>query len=124
MIRDYLRDGDADYLEMLRLFRCRPRRPSSWAVILLLVVVSLLLIFLILKHNNSQTSQILFDSAKIKHPRNIDTKSVIGQKHSMCMLVPFRDRFEELTEFVPRITKFLQQQNIDHKIIVINQVWY
>jgi hypothetical protein len=33
-----------------------------------------------------------------------------------------RNRFEELVEFVPAITKFLAAQNIEHHIFVVNQV--
>lgn len=40
----------------------------------------------------------------------------------MALLVPFRDRFEELLQFVPHITKFLQRQNVEHHIFVLNQV--
>lgn len=36
--------------------------------------------------------------------------------------MPFRDRFEELLQFVPHLTKFLQKQNIVHHIFVLNQI--
>ncbi|KAH8315195.1 hypothetical protein KR074_005484 [Drosophila pseudoananassae] len=42
--------------------------------------------------------------------------------HKMALLVPFRDRFEELLQFVPHITKFLKRQNVAHHIFVLNQV--
>ena len=45
-----------------------------------------------------------------------------GGGHKLCLLVPFRDRFEELLEFAPYIHKFLSQQNVEHKIYVMNQV--
>jgi len=53
-----------------------------------------------------------------------DTKANQGQGlHKLCVLVPFRDRFEELTDFVPRITAFLESQQVFHPdILVINQV--
>lgn len=38
------------------------------------------------------------------------------------MLVPFRNRFEELLQFAPYIHKFLTDQGIDHHIFVLNQV--
>ena len=43
-------------------------------------------------------------------------------EHFLCILIPFRDRFEELNEFVPTISEFLKRQNIYHAIFVINQV--
>ncbi|RUS86467.1 hypothetical protein EGW08_005782 [Elysia chlorotica] len=49
-------------------------------------------------------------------------KEVKGVNHSMCVLVPFRDRFEELMEFVPHMNKFLLRQNIAHELVVINQL--
>lgn len=42
--------------------------------------------------------------------------------HQLAVVVPFRDRFEELLEFVPYMNRFLCRQKIRHKIIVINQV--
>ncbi|KAK2162472.1 hypothetical protein LSH36_98g06023 [Paralvinella palmiformis] len=42
-------------------------------------------------------------------------------KHKMAIVVPFRNRFEELLEFVPHMHKFLTKQKIRHKIFVVNQ---
>ncbi|XP_054167229.1 beta-1,4-galactosyltransferase 7-like [Oppia nitens] len=41
--------------------------------------------------------------------------------HRLAVVVPFRDRFDELLVFVPHLTQFLKEQQIDHKIFVINQ---
>lgn len=38
------------------------------------------------------------------------------------MIVPFRDRFEELLQFVPHMDRFLSQQDTPFHIFVINQV--
>ncbi|XP_054747827.1 beta-1,4-galactosyltransferase 7 isoform X1 [Anastrepha obliqua] len=43
-------------------------------------------------------------------------------EHKLAVLVPFRDRFEELLQFVPHLTKFLKRQDIEHKIFLLNQV--
>ncbi len=43
-------------------------------------------------------------------------------KHKLGVVVPFRDRFDELLLFVPYISKFLKSQSIDFKIIIANQV--
>ena len=53
---------------------------------------------------------------------NPPPKKSDNTEHFLCILIPFRDRFEELLEFVPRITKFLERQNVEHKIFIINQV--
>lgn len=42
--------------------------------------------------------------------------------HKLAIIVPFRERFEELLEFVPYMHTFLNKKKIRHKIIVINQV--
>ncbi|XP_049856565.1 beta-1,4-galactosyltransferase 7-like isoform X2 [Schistocerca gregaria] len=43
-------------------------------------------------------------------------------KHKLAVLVPFRDRFDELLEFVPHMHKFLKKQNVNHHIFVLNQI--
>jgi hypothetical protein len=58
----------------------------------------------------------------VHHLTDDQTKVKLKSDHVLCLLVPFRDRFDELTEFVPAITEFLKKQNISHYIFVINQV--
>ncbi|CAB3401348.1 unnamed protein product [Caenorhabditis bovis] len=52
-----------------------------------------------------------------------DLDPYIPQKigHKLCLIVPYRDRYEELSEFAPHMEKFLSAQNISHQILVINQ---
>nr|XP_046262246.1 beta-1,4-galactosyltransferase 7 isoform X1 [Scatophagus argus] len=42
--------------------------------------------------------------------------------HKLALIVPFRERFEELLVFVPFMHTFLNKKKIRHKILVINQV--
>ncbi|XP_028668734.1 beta-1,4-galactosyltransferase 7 isoform X1 [Erpetoichthys calabaricus] len=42
--------------------------------------------------------------------------------HKIAVLVPFRERFEELLVFVPYMHSFLNKKKIRHKIVIINQV--
>ncbi len=42
--------------------------------------------------------------------------------HKLAVLVPFRNRFEEMMDFVPHIHKFLKRQNSSHHIWVVKQV--
>lgn len=44
------------------------------------------------------------------------------KKKRLAIIVPFRDRFEELLQFVPHMNKFLSAQHIPHHIFVVNQV--
>uniref|UniRef100_A0A8C8SLP9 Beta-1,4-galactosyltransferase n=1 Tax=Pelusios castaneus TaxID=367368 RepID=A0A8C8SLP9_9SAUR len=41
--------------------------------------------------------------------------------HRLALLVPFRERFEELLAFVPHMHRFLSRQRIRHRIFVLNQ---
>ncbi|RWS07304.1 beta-1:4-galactosyltransferase 7-like protein [Dinothrombium tinctorium] len=41
--------------------------------------------------------------------------------HKLAVIVPFRDRFDELLLFVPHLDAFLNRQNVSHKIYIINQ---
>ena len=45
-----------------------------------------------------------------------------NEDHFLCLIIPFRDRFEELNEFVPMISDYLNRQSIAHAIFVINQM--
>ncbi|CAG04540.1 unnamed protein product, partial [Tetraodon nigroviridis] len=42
--------------------------------------------------------------------------------HKLAVIVPFRERFEELLVFVPFMHNFLNKKKIRHKILVVNQV--
>lgn len=42
--------------------------------------------------------------------------------HQLAVVVPFRNRYEEMMKFVPHIHKFLERQNVSHQVWVINQV--
>ncbi|TNN72048.1 Beta-1,4-galactosyltransferase 7 [Liparis tanakae] len=42
--------------------------------------------------------------------------------HKLALIVPFRERFDELLVFVPFMHDFLNKKKIRHKIVVINQV--
>lgn len=52
--------------------------------------------------------------------QNVERKK--KSEHRLAVLVPFRDRFEELLIFVPHIHQFLDKQNIDYHIFVLNQM--
>ena len=41
--------------------------------------------------------------------------------HHLSVVVPFRNRYEEMMEFVPYLHQFLERQRVRHQIWVINQ---
>ena len=43
-------------------------------------------------------------------------------EHKLCVVVPFRSRFNQLIELVPHLARFLRKQQIRHQILVMNQV--
>ena len=43
-------------------------------------------------------------------------------EHKLAIVVPFRDRFDELLLFVPHISKYLAAKSVTFKIYVVNQV--
>ncbi|XP_063993549.1 beta-1,4-galactosyltransferase 7 [Diachasmimorpha longicaudata] len=53
-----------------------------------------------------------------KNVRKLSGKSL----HRLAVLVPFRDRFEELLTFAPYMKRFLDKQNIDYRIFILHQV--
>lgn len=46
----------------------------------------------------------------------------ISHKPKLAVLVPFRDRFDELLRFAPHMTRFLNRQDVPHHIFILNQV--
>jgi len=54
----------------------------------------------------------------IPRPKEVDDEH---PRHKLSVIVPFRDRFDELSLFIPSLSKFLDAQNVDFEIIVINQ---
>uniref|UniRef100_A0A1B6CJ92 Beta-1,4-N-acetylgalactosaminyltransferase n=1 Tax=Clastoptera arizonana TaxID=38151 RepID=A0A1B6CJ92_9HEMI len=58
----------------------------------------------------------------ICNPESLIKKTINSYEHKLGIIVPFRDRFEELLEFVPHMDQFLSAQNLHFKIFVINQV--
>lgn len=58
----------------------------------------------------------------LKHSSKQINDRFITNEHRLAVLVPYRNRFEELLEFVPYIDTFLNNQNINHHIFILNQV--
>lgn len=56
------------------------------------------------------------------HSQDLDPGPSSWGPHKLAVVVPFRERFEELLVFVPFMHTFLNKKKIRHKILVINQV--
>ncbi|KAL7291337.1 hypothetical protein TKK_0014937 [Trichogramma kaykai] len=60
------------------------------------------------------------DTAKSNH---LPSKQIQKHhKHRLAVLVPFRDRFDELLMFAPHMKEFLDKQDLDYHIFILNQV--
>ncbi|XP_013197024.2 beta-1,4-galactosyltransferase 7 [Amyelois transitella] len=64
---------------------------------------------------------IQFDLAALPKPVRHQISSEFPPKKRLALIVPFRDRFEELLEFVPHMHKFLNKQKIPFHIFIIQQ---
>ena len=54
--------------------------------------------------------------------RAAEENPVNDGRHRLAVLVPFRDRFEELLVFAPHMHKYLSAQGVRHRVFVLNQV--
>lgn len=69
--------------------------------------------------------EIVTQSNQYNHKQHNNAVKVYKKSlHRLAILVPFRDRFEELLIFAPHIKQFLDKQNIDYHIFVLNQVYF
>jgi len=50
-----------------------------------------------------------------------DSDDDVVRGPELCLLVPFRDRFDELMFFMPHMAGFLKAQNIRYKTFIVNQ---
>ena len=111
----------------MRVFR--PQRSLSFVVKVCLICAIVTFVYYYVlpqndRHQNWQEApghQDAINHADAKEYHH-ESNGNASSRHVMCVLIPFRDRFDELTEFVPRITHFLINQNVMHKIFAINQV--
>ena len=103
---------------------------QSQAKLVLLVILgcfccSCFTIFYILTHHSNlkcncpESPESLNNSPQLSASKAGDV--VTEGSHKLCILVPFRDRFEELLEFAPYISSFLNNQNVNHEIYILNQ---
>ena len=71
------------------------------------------------KSNLAQTN-----TKQIEEILPVDVNSddqIIYSPHHLAIIVPFRDRFEELQDFVPHMHRYLKEKGISFTIYVINQ---
>lgn len=77
---------------------------------------------ILLKENTGLTLSLIADSCHCPPSQKLETSRFDRLGHRLAIIVPFRNRFEELQEFVPHMHSFLSAQKINHEIFIINQV--
>ncbi|XP_029475526.1 beta-1,4-galactosyltransferase 7 isoform X2 [Rhinatrema bivittatum] len=82
---------------------------------LLLACLSLLWLHLSCSGDTAAPQKSCFPDAQVL------PEPLSGAAHRLAVLVPFRERFDELLSFVPHMHHFLQQQKIQHRILILNQ---
>jgi hypothetical protein len=111
------------------------RIPILKWLIFVTVVYSVTLTVLFMSSNPTltpcaQTAEIRFqgnhettsrNSATLRECPSIGDNKEWGP-HKMVVIVPFRDRLEELLEFAPHLQQYLVRKHVRHEIIVVNQV--
>ncbi|KAK3094815.1 hypothetical protein FSP39_006563 [Pinctada imbricata] len=70
-------------------------------------------------HSNKSTH-----SEEVRSQKDVYEDNTDWGPHKMAILVPFRDRLEELLTFVPYMHEFLNKQRTRHEFYIINQADY
>ena len=82
---------------------------------------SVFTIFYILTHHSNVKCNCPQDAPRHNSQISQGPSQTSENSHKLCILVPFRDRFEELLEFAPYMNTFLSNQNVQHEIYILNQ---
>lgn len=72
----------------------------------------------VLKQKRSEVSSV----QKTREEWNNRSDDFNWGPHQLGVVVPYRDRFEELLEFVPHMHNYLNAKKVKHKIYIVNQV--
>ncbi|XP_057379437.1 uncharacterized protein LOC130701472 [Daphnia carinata] len=102
----------------------RKFKTQKWLWIFALPFFVLLYLLAISLPNANSDSCDCSHTSQIHQFQAQEAENEISDHHNrnhLAVIVPFRDRFEELIEFVPHMHKFLSNQSVFHDIFIINQ---
>ncbi|ENN73307.1 beta-1,4-galactosyltransferase 7 [Dendroctonus ponderosae] len=106
----------------MRLLRGR-KLCSTFTSFLLLIISVLFCSTVFLSYKVLTSEQCRSERSEILRYETTNPKhKPILSKHKLALLVPFRNRLEELMVFAPYIHDFLKEQGVNHQIFVLNQV--
>ncbi|XP_053575801.1 beta-1,4-galactosyltransferase 7 isoform X1 [Bombina bombina] len=104
-----------------------PRKCSIFKLFLICLIIGFLsMLWLQLSctsdvNKRGQLEEMSYPKSCPQVPRTVSEDPSWGP-HRLALLVPFRERFEELLSFVPYMHQYLSQKKIRHTIFVINQI--
>ncbi|KAH7641305.1 hypothetical protein HUG17_4349 [Dermatophagoides farinae] len=95
--------------------------------ILILFTIFTIIIFsnLFILNRESQCLQSYVEHQTLINSIRKSTRTITNVNHDvnhLAILIPFRERFNQLLQFIPHINSFLNRQNISHEFFVINQI--
>lgn len=94
----------------------------SFISFLVCFITLMFLITIFLSYKLLTIEQCHQKSDIIKYETTNHRMQRLSSKYRLAVLVPFRNRFEELLQFAPYMHKFLSDQEVDHHIFVLNQI--
>ncbi|XP_060527909.1 beta-1,4-galactosyltransferase 7 [Cylas formicarius] len=92
----------------------------SLGLICILFLAVVILSYKLLSRDDCGIGISVHEGFQYKKPAHEETDSV--GHHKLAVLVPFRERFEELLIFAPYMKDFLNGQNINHRVFILNQI--
>jgi len=98
---------------------CRSREAVRWTLVTLATVFVVGTFYLVLSPDPLNDGRE--NRASGAEPCVLSCDDASWGQHRMAVIVPFRDRFDELLEFAPRLHRFLCTQRVRHQIFIINQ---
>uniref|UniRef100_UPI00398F3BF8 beta-1,4-galactosyltransferase 7 isoform X1 n=1 Tax=Pristiophorus japonicus TaxID=55135 RepID=UPI00398F3BF8 len=104
------------------LLRMLPRRCSIFKLFCTFIILGFFTVMWLQYNCRINSSRRSNDDASVHKSCQEETDDPAWGPHKIAIVVPFRERFEELLSFVPYMHTFLNKKKIRHKILVINQV--
>lgn len=102
------------YASVIKIFTNKLLRSNKiLSIFVLLCVIIILLIVLIINLNSCDCK---------KDPETMILNHSPLDEHVLCLIIPFRDRFDELLIFLTHMKLFLKEQKVEYEIYVVNQV--
>lgn len=115
-------------LAITSTFRFWSRKCTVYKLFGLCVVLVLVSLLWLQLSCTGDMGRVVVDDRRLQHqPCPLDRQASAADDpswgpHKLALLIPFRERFEELLVFVPFMHTFLNNKKILHKIFVINQM--